>query len=91
MILLRSGHGAEDRASGEERRDGHRDSMSGNVLNEGETFVIDLLLAASLIERDDFHCEWVVEVGGDSLKARCPLTPIPQHTMSMAAALSSTA
>ena len=64
MGLLRSGYGAEDGASGEERRNGCRDSMSRNILDRSETFVIDLLLAASLIERNDFHSEWVVESGG---------------------------
>ncbi len=44
--------------------------MSRNILDRSETFVIDLLLAASLIERDDFHSEWVVEIGGGIIEGK---------------------
>lgn len=64
LMFLLSRHYTEDRMSGEKRRDGHRDRMGGNIIEGGETFVIDLLLTAPLIERDDLHGEWVVEIGG---------------------------
>jgi hypothetical protein len=73
LILLLSRYGAEDRASREQGRDRHRDGMSGDCRDRGETFVIDLLLTASPIERDDLHCEWIVEVGGRIVEGKMPV------------------
>ena len=56
--------------SGEECRDSHRDRMGGNIIEGGETFVIDLLLTAPLIEGDDLHGKWVVKIGGWIVKSK---------------------